>query len=179
MIEACIILGRRSSKIMSGTLFYWIALGIALFTIVFVVWRLKGKRKVSPVLIIALCLLILVFVLLGGTREMSFINETKSDDSTATLEFESFDGGGPEYAVVMDSDIVSYTSKRQYAKEDHEDLNGAGYDVIFTFTGVKPGQADMTVEERSPIGDNEDHHYTVTVDSELRVEIKVKETPEP
>ena len=155
---------------------FWIALGIAMFLTMTVVWTVAGKRKISPVLKVVSYLLILVFVLLGGIREMSFFKETKTDVSAAVLEFDSFDGGGPEFNVILDSDIVSYTSKRQYHKKDHAEMTGAGYDVIFTFTGEKPGKAEMTIEERSPIGDNLDHHYTVTVDSELHVEIKQEES---
>ena len=157
---------------------FWIALGIALFAIVSVIWILAGKRKVSPVLKIASYILIMVFIVLGGMSEMSYFNEMKTDASAAILEFDSFDGGGPEFTVILDSDIVSYTSKRQYYKKDHEEMTGAGYVVIFTFTGEKPGKAEMTIEERSPISDNLDHHYTVTVDSTLHVEIiKEKSTP--
>ncbi|MBE6908926.1 MAG: hypothetical protein E7474_04890 [Ruminococcaceae bacterium] len=96
----------------------------------------------------------------------------KKNPGAATLVFHSFDGGGPAYTIVMDSDIVSRTSAHKYAKKNHAELEGAGYDVIFTFTGLKPGKADMTVEERSPIGDNLDHRYTVTVDPDLNVSIE-------
>lgn len=94
-------------------------------------------------------------------------------EKMATLSFESFDGGGPEFNVVItDEEIVSYSRKVQYNDPDHEELNGAGYDVIITFTGLKPGETTMVIEERSPIADNLDHKYKVTVDDELNVQIE-------
>ena len=92
----------------------------------------------------------------------------------ATLSFHSFDGGGPRYSVVLDSDIVTYKSERKYDKPDHKRLKGAGYYVIFTFTGLKPGETVLTVQKRSPIRetDRQDRQYKVTVDKDLNVTIK-------
>lgn len=89
----------------------------------------------------------------------------------AMLSFHAFDGGGPEYGIVLDSDIVSWNSAREYNDANHDELDGAAYQVVFTFTGVKPGEATMTVEERSPIGGNLDHVYAVKVDDDLNVTV--------
>ncbi len=51
-------------------------------------------------------------------------------------------------------------------------MHGSGYDEIITFTGIKPGEATMIIEERSPITDNLDHKYRVEVDYELNVKIE-------
>ena len=92
---------------------------------------------------------------------------------TASLSFESFDGGGPEFNVVIsDESIVSYESKSNYRDSDHSEMDGAGYDVIITFAGLKPGETAVVIEERSPIADNLDHKYRVTVDDELNVQIE-------
>ena len=96
-------------------------------------------------------------VLAGGTK--------------AELSFDSFDGGGPEYSVVLDSDIVSWEREKTYGSPDHEELDGASFTVTFTFTGLKPGEAAMTIEERSPIAGNEDLVYSVKVDQDLNVSI--------
>ncbi len=89
---------------------------------------------------------------------------------TASLSFESFDGGGPEFQVVIaDESIVSYASKSKYRNPDHERMNGSGYDEIITFTGKKPGETTVIIEERSPIAENLDHKYRITVDEELNV----------
>ena len=90
----------------------------------------------------------------------------------ATLSFDSFDGGGPEYSILLGEDIVSYEQQREYSSPDHEDLDGASYDVTFTFAGLKPGETTMTVQQRSPIAGNMDHIYSVKVDPNLNVTIE-------
>ncbi|MBO4316859.1 MAG: hypothetical protein J5855_01085 [Mailhella sp.] len=102
----------------------------------------------------------------GGTA----MADTK-DAAQAVLSFDSFDGGGPEYKAVLDSDIVSVSKSIRYRKRDHEELDGAGFDVVFTLKGLKPGEARLTVEERSPIGDNENLAYAVKVDEQLNVTV--------
>ena len=102
-------------------------------------------------------------------------DETSSNTGgeTASISFESFDGGGPEFNVVIaDESIVSYDSKSKYRDPDHEKMHGSGYDVIITFTGIKLGETTVIIEERSPIADNLDHKYRVAVDDELNVQIE-------
>lgn len=91
-------------------------------------------------------------VVYGETSETAAsVSETSlsgNDDTTADaqLSFDSFDGGGPEYNVVIDdSDVLSYTENRVYHQKDHEQLDGAGFDVIFTFKGLKQGETKITV----------------------------------
>lgn len=104
------------------------------------------------------------------TKENEVMEIDSMNLQSATLEFHSFDGGGPEYSVVIeDPSIVSYSSERKYSKSNHEELDGAGYTVIFTFTGLKQGETKMTVQERSPIADNSDTVYNVTVANDLTV----------
>lgn len=91
--------------------------------------------------------------------------------AAAVLSFHSFDGGGPQFSIVLQSDIVSFTEKKKYHKLNHKRLHGAGYDIIFTFTGLKAGETTMVIEERSPIATNADRLYTVKVDDRLHVEI--------
>ena len=93
----------------------------------------------------------------------------------ATLSFHSFDGGGPEYTVIPeDATIFSYTSERNYGKADHENIDGAGYDVIFTFTGLKAGSTAFTISEYSPImGEVVDEIvYGVTVNDSLEISLE-------
>ena len=98
---------------------------------------------------------------------------------TAELSFHSFDGGGPEYTFkVDDPTVVSCTSERRYNKKNHEELDGAGYDVVVTLTALREGKTTLTVSARSPIADNYDSIYTVTVDGDLSVSVeKTSETP--
>ena len=106
----------------------------------------------------------------------------QTDAGTAKLSFDSFDGGGPEFNVIVeDESIVEYTKDVSYKKAGHEQLDGAGKEIVIIFTGQKPGQTNVTVEERSPIADNLDRRYKVTVDDNLSVsieEISVKDINE-
>ena len=108
------------------------------------------------------------------TTDDGVTEDSNTGGKTATLSFDSFDGGGPEFNVVIaDESVVSYDSKVKYNKPDHEKLNGAGYDVIITFTGIKQGETTAVIEERSPIADNLDHKYRITVDNELNVQLEL------
>ncbi len=93
----------------------------------------------------------------------------------AELSFHSFDGGGPEYtAVISDPEILACESARHYSKWNHKKLHGAGYTVTLTLTGLKPGETRLTVEVRSPVGENYDAIYPVTVDADLKVTLGEK-----
>lgn len=95
------------------------------------------------------------------------------EEYSAMLSFESFDGGGPEFEIIIDrEDIVSYKRATRYYNSDHENMTGSGYEVVFSFTGLNPGETEMTIEERSPIADNLDRKYKVTVDDDLNVTIE-------
>ena len=108
----------------------------------------------------------------GGDGSMHE-NTKEAAQGTAELSFQSFDGGGPEFQVVLkNQDIVSYESSVHYAKADHAELTGAGYTITYIFTGKKAGETSMTIEERSPIADNLDHKYHVSVDEDLHVTIR-------
>ena len=91
------------------------------------------------------------------------------------LSFHSFEGGGPEYtAVIRDPEILACKSARHYGKANHKKLNGAGYTETFTLTGLKPGETVLTIEVRSPVGENRDEIYPVTVDAEGKVTLGEK-----
>ena len=104
------------------------------------------------------------------TEEASY----NSGGEKAKLSFESFDGGGPDINVLIaDEGIVSYETEVKYHSSDHGEMTGSGFDKIITFTGIKPGETTVIVEERSPIADNLDHKCRVTVDDELNVKIEL------
>lgn len=115
----------------------------------------------------------------GGIEDWTgeIVTEEASDNSggeKAKLSFESFDGGGPDFNVLIaDEGIVSYETEVKYHSSDHGEMTGSGFDKIITFTGIKPGEMTLIVEERSPIADNLDHKYRVTVDDELNVKIEL------
>ena len=95
------------------------------------------------------------------------------ESSTAELRFDSFDGGGPKYDVeISDESIASCDIRREYYDADHEEMDGAGYDVIVTFTGKKPGETTALAKESSPITDSFESQYRVTVNENLDVHIE-------
>ena len=99
------------------------------------------------------------------------MSEDKNTDreEPAMLRFSSFSGGGYEYSVeVEDPAIVSCEAWYEY--EAHaEEIDGASYDYVVSFTGLKPGATTATVYGRSPIMENENSVYRVTVDETLHV----------
>ena len=123
--------------------------------------------------LVFVCVLLLAGVLFNGQLVSAGeeIMMMLTGKKAATLSFHSFDGGGPRYSVVLDSDIVTYKSKKEYKTPG---TRGAGYDVVFSFTGLKPGETVLTVQKRSPIRETDwqDRQYKVTVDKDLNVTIK-------
>lgn len=98
-------------------------------------------------------------------------------ENTAMLMFHSFDGGGPEFSVVIaDESLISYSIRRRYSNADHGKLCGAGYSVEITFTALRTGVTEITIEERSPIADNLDHVYRAAVGSELDITLEKQGT---
>ena len=94
-------------------------------------------------------------------------------DETSRLTFHSFSGGGPTFSLQIDDEsLISVQRTVRYDKKNHKELDGAGYDVIFTFTGLRPGTTSATVAERSPIAGNFDRLYEITVDSSLKVTLR-------
>lgn len=109
----------------------------------------------------------------------SYEQETSEFSKKAKLEFHSFDGGGPEYSVeIEDSSVVKYERANKYNKPNHAEMEGSGYTVTFTFTGLKPGATTATVKARSPIGENFDTVYEIIVDKSLKVSVNERETKE-
>lgn len=92
------------------------------------------------------------------------------DTEDAVLTLDSFDGGGPVYSVtVEDPTVVTFDCDKQYGNPKHEEMDGAAYTVRYTFIGLKPGATTAVLSARSPIADNYDAVYAVTVDEALRV----------
>lgn len=108
-----------------------------------------------------------VSVRVEARNSMVYVPET---DKTAILTFDSFDGGGPSYSVrVADPSVVTFDQTKHYHKANHDEMTGAGFTVNITFFGLKPGKTTATVECRSPIADNFDAVYEVSVDEALGV----------
>ncbi len=105
------------------------------------------------------------------------VKSTESDEKGATLSFSSFDGGGPLFSIEIDyPDVLAATQTRVYGNPRHAEMDGSPFDVVFRFTGLKPGETTLTISARSPIADNFDALYTAKVDASLSVSLKEIET---
>ena len=100
-----------------------------------------------------------------------------TDPQAAELFFDSFDGGGPSFTAKADEEgIVTWDQSRSYPDPDHGEKEGSSYTVLFLFYGLRPGETQVVIEERSPITENVDHRYRVTVDGDLNVSIEELES---
>ncbi|MDO4867111.1 MAG: hypothetical protein Q4C10_11205 [Clostridia bacterium] len=114
------------------------------------------KRRLAALLAILLAL-----PLLCGAAEAS---------ETAELVFSSFEGGGPEYQVAIeDPEIASFACRTEYDDPDGAELLGAGFRIIYTFIGLKPGTTRLIVTQSSPLVEHCDAAYTLAVDEALNV----------
>lgn len=88
-----------------------------------------------------------------------------------TLRFSSFSGGGYEYTTeVDDASIVSCEARYEY-EEHAEEIDGASFDYIVSLKGLKPGSTTVIIYGTSPIAENENSVYTVSVDEKLNVTV--------
>ena len=131
---------------------------------------MKNAGVLQIVIMIALVIGLLtgLYMIAGCT-----IFKDKADGEPATLEFDSFDGGGPEYnAEIEDDSIAEIGKEKKYDKPDHDEIDGAGYKVIYTITGKKPGKTRLTIS-CTMRGDKEDDMvYVVTVDKNNKVTVE-------
>ena len=121
-------------------------------------------------LFIAVLILLAALLCLAGC----YAEEDALNKDEAVLYFSSFAGGGYEYSVKVDNPSVVRCETRVEYEEHTEEIDGASFDYIVMFTGLKPGSTTATIYGRSPIMENEDRMYTVSVDEDLHVTL----TPE-
>lgn len=101
------------------------------------------KAKAAVLIILMISMEVILMLSLFGCGKIGQVMETDDEDSTsggktASLSSESFDGGGPEFNVVIaEEGIVSYDIRSKYEDQYHEKMRGSGYDEIITFTGIK------------------------------------------
>ena len=65
----------------------------------------------------------------------------------AEISLSSFGGSGSSFSLKLDSDIVSYERMKKYDQPGGEKLKGGGYDSVYSFKGLKPGETTFIVEE--------------------------------
>ena len=119
----------------------------------------------------------LAFIGCGGKSSEGDGKSAESDEKGATLSFSSFDGGGPEFSIAIDNpDVLAAEQTRKYGNPRHAEMDGSPFDVVFRFTGLKPGETTLTISARSPIADNFDARYNAKVDAELNVSLEEIET---
>ncbi len=125
---------------------------------------------------------LLLFVLLSAscTKEETPSPSSSFDvEGKKTLSFSSFDGSGSSFDISIDDEsVVSVNWSRVYRDKDHESKRGSGYDVVFAFTGLKEGSTRAVISARSPIADNWDTEYEITVDTDLGVRVALLSTTE-
>ena len=118
----------------------------------------------------------LVLTAIAGLFAAVLYGCTEAPKEKTTLSFHSFDGGGSEYSVeIGDTSVLCCQSERHYAKADHEKLDGAGYDVVFAFDGLKEGKTTVTVTCTLRGTEEDKTVYDATVDGGLKVTLEQRE----
>ena len=88
------------------------------------------------------------------------------------MHLDSFDGGGPEYEFTTEKKgIFTWYCRRQYYKADHEELCGAGFDVIYSLFPLRKGTASAILKADSPICPEPPRRIYVNVSDKLEVSI--------
>ena len=122
---------------------------------------------------------LLLFALLSASCAEEGTLSSYEKQGKTTLSFSSFDGSGSSFDIYIDDEsVVSVEQSRIYRDKDHESKRGAGYDVVFAFAGLKEGSTRAVISARSPIADNWDKEYEITVDTDLGVRVTLLSTTE-
>ena len=108
--------------------------------------------------------------------------DTVNGDATGNevvLSFDSFDGGGPEYTVTIeDETVATYKKAKVYRDENHDEMNGAAFDIKVTVTALAPGETLMTVVGSSPITGEEVYYYKIRVEEDLSITVTSVDGPD-
>ena len=93
-----------------------------------------------------------------------------------TLSFNSFEGGGPEYYFENEkTGIFTWYCEKRYYSDDHEELCGAGFDVIYNIYPLRAGEATALIKGESPICPRETKRLFVKVFDDLSTEYRLEE----
>lgn len=103
--------------------------------------------------------------------EMCFCNAV----NPVELRFHSFDGGGPEYAFKTEvKGIFTWYCERVYYKPEHEQLCGAGFDVIYYLYPLRVGEASAVITAHSPICEEPPQRIFVKTDEKLNITYRIE-----
>ena len=112
------------------------------------------KRRLAALL----AFLLILSALCGAAAEAGAVEMT----------FSSFEGGGPEYWLeIEDPESATFACRREYDTPDGAELPGAAYRIIYTFTGLKPGETRLTVSQSSPLLEGFDATYKLSILSSM------------
>ena len=110
---------------------------------------------------------------------MEYDKEKEGFEYTVNKSYHSFDGGGPEFTVKIENpELLKCYQEKNYGKKNHEVIDGAAFNVEMRFVGLKPGTTKVTISTRSPIADNFDEIYNVTINDDLKIKMELQETIE-
>ena len=128
--------------------------------------ELIGMKRMNLFYVFAAVFVLSVVFLITKTAP------ARAEDDPAQLTFTSFAGGGPEYDVVIEVPEIVEVKKEYKYNLRKEDVDGAGYKIIFSFIGLKEGSTRIVVHGGSPIADFPDTVYNAKVDSSLHLELE-------
>lgn len=93
------------------------------------------------------------------------------------LSFSSFDGGGYEYtAIIENPDLLSINCFREYGSSRKSYETGSAYQMVFRFSGIKPGETRIFITAESPILENYEMTFVVTISEALAVSLSAEQS---
>ena len=105
-----------------------------------------------------------------------FQNYWRENIQPILLSFHSFEGGGPEFRLMMEKKgIFTWYSRKHYFQENHENLCGAGFNVEFSLYPLRMGEATAKILGDSPICPQPPQKIMVQVDENFGMKYKIEE----
>lgn len=135
----------------------------------------KGRKAAEKLGNMGYCQVYEFGVLHDWTGPVETGAESGSKGEPAVLSFSSFSGGGPSYSVsVADPDILSCSSETVFDESTYG-MPGAGYQEVYTFSGLRPGTTTVTVTASFMDESLSQTVYTAVVDESLNVALTLRE----
>ena len=114
-----------------------------------------------------------IFADLKRYFELYYLNEFKP----ASIVLDSFDGGGPEFSFETTvKGVFTWHREKIYRNyDDDEDVDGAGFSVRYVFYPLRVGVGKGRMKIYGPLEPLEEQEYTITVDNNFKMNLKIKE----